>query len=341
MKVLFLGGSGNISSACVELALRQGYDVTCLNRGRRPTGLSTGIKSIVGDRNDAARLRQAAEEGHYDVVANFVAYAPEQIEIDLAAFCGRVGQYIFISSASVYQKPPNHYVITESTPLYNPYWEYSRKKIACEDRLMKAYREQGFPITIVRPTYTYGPTWIPSAVGGQDYTVVDRMRKMLPVISHGDGTSLWVMTFNGDFAVGFVGLFGQMKAIGEAFHITSDEVLTWDQIYQTMGRAAGVPNVKLVHIPSEFVLALYPDIGAGLVGDKACSVVFDNSKIKRLVPEFHPMTSFAHGMARAVAWYDADPAARHVVDAETNRVMDHLILAYQRGIELAKSPVSD
>jgi nucleoside-diphosphate-sugar epimerase len=335
MQVLFLGGSGNISSACVELAVKRGYEVTLFNRGQRPTEFGEGVKTIVGDRNDAGRLRQVAEEGHYDIVANFIAFTPDQIETDLAAFQGRVGQYIFISSASVYQKPPNYHIITESTPLYNPYWLYSRNKIACEDRLVRAYRENGFPMTIVRPTYTYGPTWIPSGVGGQGYTVVGRMRKGLPVISHGDGTSLWVMTFNGDFAVGFVGLFGQLQAIGEAFHITSDEMLTWDQIYQTIGRAAGVPAVQLVHIPSEFVAALYPDVGAGLVGDKAHSVVFDNSKIKRLVPEYHPTTSFAQGVTRSVAWHDADPAARHIVDEKTNRMMDHLVMAYQRGIDLA------
>jgi len=337
MKVLFLGGSGNISSACVELAVARGYDVTLLNRGQRQMEPGKGVKVIVGDRNDAAQMRKVAEEGHYDVVANFIAYTPEQIELDLAAFQGHVGQYIFISSASVYQKPPNHPVITESTPLCNPYWLYSRNKIACEDRLVRAYRDHGFPMTIVRPTYTYGPTWIPSGVGGQGYTVVDRMRKGLPVISHGDGTSLWVMTFNGDFAVGFVGLFGSSQAIGEAFHITSDEVLTWDQIYRTIGRAAGVSEVHLVHIPSDFVAALYPDVGAGLVGDKAHSVIFDNSKIKRLVPDFRPTTLFAQGMARSVAWRDADPATRHIVDAETNRMMDHLIQAYQRGIDMARS----
>ena len=212
MKVLFLGGSGNISSACVPLAVAKGYDVTVLNRGRRAAEFGPGVKTILGDRNDPARMRQVADEGHYDVVANFIAYTPEQIELDLAAFQGRVGQYIFISSASVYQKPPNYHIITESTPLYNPYWLYSRNKIACEDRLVRAYREDGFPMTIVRPTYTYGPTWIPSGVGGQGYTVVDRMRQGLPVISHGDGASLWVMTYNADFAVGFVGLFGQLAA---------------------------------------------------------------------------------------------------------------------------------
>lgn len=328
MRVLFLGGTGNISSACVERALQKGYEVSVFNRGQRPAEFSRPVTSIVGDRNDAAALRQIAERGRYDVVANFIAYTPDQIETDLAAFAGHVGQYIFISSASAYQKPPNHYVITESTPLYNPFWKYSRDKIACEERLNRAYREQGFPITIVRPSYTFGPTWIPCALG-HGWTVVDRMRKGLPIISHGDGQSLWTLTFHTDFALGFVGLFGNHAAIGEAFHITSDEVLTWDQIYRTMARAAGC-EAKIVHVPSEWIAALYPQVGAGLLGDKAYSLVLDNSKIKRVVPEFRATVSFAEGIARSIAWFDADPA-RRVINEETNRMMDRLAALVEPG----------
>ncbi|HHX42828.1 MAG TPA: SDR family oxidoreductase [Chloroflexi bacterium] len=323
MKVLFMGGSGNISSACVELALARGYDVTVFNRGRRPMAFDGRVRSIIGDRNDLACLREVAESGPYDVVADFVGYTPDQIEKDIAAFAGCIGQYVYISSASAYQKPPNHYVITESTPLVNPYWQYSRDKIACEDRLMQAHREQGFPITIVRPTYTYGPTWVPSAIGGQDYTVVNRMRQGKPIICHGDGTALWVMTHHSDFAVGFVGLFGNARALGEAFHITSDEVLTWDQIYTTIGRAAGVEPV-IVHLASETIAKLYPDVGAGLLGDKAHSVVFDNSKIKRAVPEFHTTVSFAEGMRRSLAWLDADPAHQRI-NPKADQMIDHLV----------------
>lgn len=326
MKVLFIGGTGNISSACVELALERGYEVSLLNRGQSSCAFLGPVNVMVGDRNDPAVLRQAAQRARYDVVADFVGYTPDQIELDIAAFVGRVGQYVYISSASVYQKPPNHYVITESTPLRNPFWEYARDKIACEERLTRAYREQSFPVTIVRPSYTYGPTWIPCGVGGHGYTVVERMRKGLPIISHGDGQSLWTMTFHSDFALGFVGLFGKTQAIGEAFHITSDEVLTWDQIYHTIARAAGC-EAQLVHIPSEFIAALYPQVGAGLLGDKAYSVVFDNSKIKRVVPEYRATVSFAEGIARSIAWHDADPA-RHVVTEETNRMMDDLIATY-------------
>ena len=322
MRVLFLGGTGNISTACVELCLSRGYQVTVLNRGYRSTAWSGPVTQVTGDRHDPALLRRVATEGHYDVVANFIGYTPDEVEFDIRAFGGQTGQYLYISSASVYQKPPNHYLITESTPLVNPYWEYSRLKIACEERLNQAYRDSGFPVTIVRPSYTYGVTWVPNAVGGHGYTIVDRMRKGLPIVSHGDGQSLWVMTSASDFAVGFVGLMGRAQAIGEAFHITSDEVLTWDKIYQTIAKAAGC-DARLVHIPSEVIAPLYPRAGASLVGDKACSVVFDNSKIKRVVPEFRAMISFAEGMARSIAWYDADPTRRQV-DPEINQMLDHL-----------------
>src|SRR5262249_52400001 len=189
-------------------------------------------------------------------------------------------------------------------PRANPFWEYARQKIACEDRLLAAYREAGFPLTIVRPSYTYGETWVPSGFGGQDYTVVDRIRRGLPIVCHGDGTSLWVMTASADFARGLVGILGHQSALGEAFHITSDEVLTWDAIYQAIGGAAG-REPELVHVPSDLIAALYPERGGSLLGDKASSVVFDNSKIKRFVPGFAASIPFAEGMVRSVAWYDA------------------------------------
>ncbi len=322
MRILFLGGSGNISTQCVELALERGYRASILTRGQHPVAFSQPVSQISGDRHDGDLLRQAVVDGHFDVVANFIGYTPEEIEVDISAFSGRIGQYLYISSTSIYQKPPNHYLITESTPLSNPFWEYSRLKIACEERLNQSYRDAGFPITIVRPSYTYGPSWIPTAIGGQGYTVVDRMRKGLPVVSPGDGQSLWVMTAASDFAVGFVGLMGRTEAIGESFHITSDEVLTWDQIYQTIAKAAGC-TAKLVHIPSEVIAPLYPKAGASLLGDKSCSVVFDNSKIKRMVPEYRAKINFAEGMSRSVSWYDADPSRRQV-NLEINQMLDHL-----------------
>ena len=328
MRVLFIGGTGNISSACVERALELGYKVSLLNRGRRPAEFSAPVETIIGDRNDPDVLVKAARK-RFDVVANFVGYEPAQIEKDIAAFEGQTGQYIFVSTASAYQKPPNHYLITESTPLRNPYWEYSRLKIACEDRLLRAYRESGFPMTIVRPSYTYGPTWIPCSVGGHGYTVVGRMRRGQPIICHGDGTSLWVMTFRTDFALGFVGLFGNECAVGEAFHITSDEVLTWEQIHRTIARRAGC-QPEIVYVSARFIQAIHPAWGPGLLGDKAHSVVFDNSKIKRLVPEFEAKVSFSEGIRRSLAWHDADPR-RQVIDEEVSSTMDRIIAAWRRG----------
>jgi nucleoside-diphosphate-sugar epimerase len=222
-------------------------------------------------------------------------------------------------------------VITEDTPLLNPFWEYSRQKIACEERLRQAFASGKLPATIVRPSYTYGETWIPSALGGQDYTVVDRMRRGLPIVSHGDGSSLWPMTSADDFAVGLVGLLGNESAYGEAFHITTDEVLTWDRIYETMAEAAGA-RATLVHVPTDVIAALIPARAGSFLGDKTWSTVFDNGKIKRFVPEFRAAVSFAEGMRRSVAWYDADPARRSV-SAEANRQLDLVIAAQRRALE--------
>lgn len=328
MKALFIGGTGNISASCVELCLARGIEVTVYNRGQRECTFSRPVKSIVGDRNDLAHLRQVADEGHYDVVADFIGYTPAEAEVDVAAFVGKVGQFIYISSVAAYQKPPNHYFMNESTPLYNPYWKYAQDKIACEGIMNRAYREQGFPITIVRPWHTYGQTRIPCAVGGAGYTVVDRMRKGLPIVCHGDGESLWGLTHSDDFAVGFVGLMGNQKAIGEAVHITTEEILTWNQIYRTFARAAGgVAN--LVHLSSELIFRLYPEAGTPLLGDLAYSSVYDNSKIKRLVPEYSPRIRLAEGIARSIAWFDADPK-RRVVDPKINAMLDDLVAVQQR-----------
>jgi nucleoside-diphosphate-sugar epimerase len=334
MKVLFIGGTGNISTASVELAVARGYDVTVFNRGQRASLIDGDVRTIAGDRDNPDDLRRVAAAGPYDVVANFVGYRPEQVAKDIEAFSGKIGQYVFISSASVYQKPANHYVITEATPLANPRWQYSRDKLACENLLMQAYRDSAFPTTIVRPSYTYGVSWIPSALGGQDYTVVDRMRRGLPIVVHGDGQSLWVNTCNEDFAVGFVGLFGNPRAMGEAFHITSDEALTWDNIYLDMARAAGC-EAKLVHISSEMIVALYPEQEGNLLGDKAISSVFDNSKIKRVVPEFRCKYTFLQGMRRSIAWYDANPSRRKINPA-ANAMLDRLIRMAEQAVANAQ-----
>ena len=334
MKVLFIGGTGIISTACTQLAVERGIDLTLLRRGQHAASLPAGVKTLTGDVNDPA-LAQKVEQTHFDVVVDWIAFTTADIERDLKLFRGRTRQFIFISSASAYQKPATHYLITESTPLANPHWEYSRNKIACEERLMKAYREDGFPITIVRPSYTYGDTLVPLVMNSfqKPYTVVDRMRKGQKVIVPGDGTSLWVNTHNTDFAKGLVGLLGHEQAIGHAFHITSDEVLSWDQLYRIVAAAAGV-EPKIVHIPSDFIIACIPEDEGGLIGDKSISVVFDNTKIKRFVPGYCATTTFAQGMRRTIAWYDADPA-RKQIDSKANADWDKLIAGYEKGLSEA------
>jgi nucleoside-diphosphate-sugar epimerase len=330
VKVLFIGGTGNISVPCVEAALDAGHEVTLLTRGQRPSPFGDRVRVLKGDR-DEPRALEAAAARSTDAVVDFVAYHPSQVEAALSAFSGRTGQYLFISSTAAYKKPLPHPVVTEETPLENPFWEYAREKIACEARLLRAHQDQGFPVTIVRPSYTYGETWIPTAFAGHDYTIVDRIRSGRPVLCHGDGTSLWVMTHARDFAVGLVGLLGQSQALGEAVHITSDEVLTWNRIYQLIAEAAGC-EADLVHVPSDLVAAMFPERGGSLLGDKAHSVMFDNSKIRGLVPEFRPQIGFGEGVARSVAWYDADPA-RRVPRAETNVRIERVLAAQRRALE--------
>lgn len=334
MKVLFIGGTGIISTACTQLAAERGIDLTLLRRGEHRSQVPPGIKTLTADVRNPSMTRQL-KQACFDVVVDWIAFTPADIERDLDLFRGRTRQFIFISSASAYQKPVTHYLITESTPLANPYWEYSRNKIACEERLMLAYREEGFPITIVRPSYTYGDTLFPLAVNSflKPYTVVDRMRRGQKVIVPGDGTSLWVNTHNTDFAKGLVGLLGHEQSIGHAFHITSDEVLSWDQIYHAVGAAAGV-EPKIMHIPSAFIAACLPEEQGSLIGDKSVSVVFDNSKIKRFVPGYCATTTFAQGIRRSLAWFDADPA-RKQIDAPANAAWDKMIAAYEQGLNEA------
>jgi nucleoside-diphosphate-sugar epimerase len=325
MRILFLGGTGNISTACVERALARGHHVGLLTRGRRPA--PPAVESINGDRDDPEALRRAAD-GRWDAIADFLAYTPAQVDMAVSAFAGRTGQYVFIGTASAYDKRAARLPITEDAPLANPFWEYARLKIACEEAVRRAHRDGKLPVTIVRPSYTYGRTWIPSGFGGQDYTVVDRMRRGLPVVCHGDGTALWVMTHASDFAVAFVGLLGHPGALGEAFHVTSDEVLTWDAIYETIARAAGA-EARLVHVPSALIAALTPDKGGSLLGDKSVSTFFDNAKVRRLVPDFQPKVSFAEGMARTMAWFDAEPS-RRTVNAAANDSIERVLAAWGR-----------
>jgi len=330
MRVLFIGGTGIISTACARLALQRGIDITLLTRGQRSVPLPEGARTLHLDIDDSAAARTALEGQLFDAVVDWVAFTPAHIERDLALFRGCTRQYVFISSASAYQKPATHYRITESTPLANPYWQYSRDKIACEEMLLHAYRTDGFPVTIVRPSLTYGDTQIPLAVNSwqKSYTAVDRMRRGKKVIVPGDGSSLWVITHNSDFAKGLVGLLGHAQAIGHAFHITTDEVLTWDQIYRIVGAAAGV-EPQLVHIASEFIAACLPESLGSLIGDKSASVVFDNRKIKTFVPDFRATVPLAEGIRRTVAWFDADPA-RQVIDEHANATWDKLIDGYEK-----------
>jgi nucleoside-diphosphate-sugar epimerase len=330
MKALFIGGTGLISSACSELALERGVDLFILNRSRSGKyPVPAGAHLLVGDvHGDEASLAGLLESYNFDVVVDWIAFTPEDIERDLRLFSSRIGQFVFISSASAYQKPPGHYLITEVTPLENPFWDYSRNKIACEERLMQAYRERNFPVTIVRPSLTYGPSQIPLCVGSWEhpYTVIARMKRGRPIIIPGDGTSLWVLTWNGDFAKGFLGLLGNPKAIGEAYHITSDEVLTWNQIYQEVGRGVGV-DLQIVHVPSDLIAAYDPHALGSLTGDKVNSSVFDNSKIKELVPDFRCTVPWSEGMRRALAWHAADPS-RQTIDERLNNIWDKILLEY-------------
>jgi len=326
MKVLFIGGTGVISSACAELALQQDIDLTLLNRGQtsaRPAPVGAAL--MHGDIRDQASV-EAALRGHsFDAVVDWIAFTPQHVQTDLDLFQGRVGQYIFISSASAYQTPPASLPVSESTLLDNPFWEYSRQKIACEELLVRAYRDAKFPMTIVRPSHTYDATKIP-LFGG--YTSVKRMKEGRPVLVYGDGTSLWTLTHTRDFAKGFVPLLGNARAIGEAVQITSDEWLTWNQIYRTMAAALGV-EAQLVHVPSELINAYDPLHGEGLLGDKSHSMIFDNSKIKRLAPGFACTTPFAWGAREIVAWHEAD-SARQVIDPFVEDLIERVLVAYEK-----------
>ena len=325
MKVLFIGGTGIISSACSELAVREGIDLCLLNRGQtidRPAPI--GATVLFGDIRDRASAEVALAGHTFDAVVDWIAFTPDHVQADIDLFRSRTGQYVFISSASVYQTPPASLPVTESTLLDNPYWDYSRNKIACEELLVRAYRDEKFPMTIVRPSHTYDATKIP-LMGG--YTSLQRMKDGKPLVVHGDGTSLWTLTHHRDFAKGFVPLLGNQRALGEAIHITSDEWLTWNQIYEIMASALGTP-AELVHVPSELINAFDPLHGAGLLGDKSHSMIFDNSKIKRLAPGFACTIPFSWGAHEIVAWHEADPA-RQQVDPYVDALMDRAITAYR------------
>lgn len=325
MKVLFIGGTGCISSACSELAIERGFDLYLLNRGETNRKIPESATVLRGDIRYKNSVTKALGDLNFDVVVDWISYEQEHIETDIELFRGRTNQFVFISSASAYQTPTVNLPITESTLLSNPFWQYSRDKIACEERLIKAYREEQFPITIVRPSHTYDQTRLP--LKGR-YTSIDRMRKGKKVIVHGDGNSIWVLTHHKDFAKGFVGLLGNSRAIGEAFHITSDALLTWNQIYELSARAAGT-TANIVHIPSAVLAKYDAEWGAELLGDKANNMIFDNSKIKRIVPDFAAAIPFSQGIEEIIAWYDADPS-RQIVDENLNQLMDKIIADWEK-----------
>ncbi len=323
MKVLFIGGTGIISSGCAPLAVEKGIDLYFLNRSQSTRTTPEGVTQLMGDIRDPQSVLNAIEGHTFDVVVNWIAFTPNHIQQDIDMFHCQVGQYVFISSASAYQTPPSALPVTESTILDNPFWEYSRNKIACEELLVDAYRKSKFPMTIIRPSHTYDERLLPFDHG---WTVVDRMRKGKKVVVHGDGTSLWVLTHHKDFAKAFVPLLGNSHAIGDAFHITSDELLTWNQIYDLVAAAAGTTAQK-VHIASETLAKHDPNWGPGLLGDKANSMIFDNSKVKRLVPDFLCTHPFAFGAREIISWYDADPA-RQVIRPEAGALQDKLVELY-------------
>jgi nucleoside-diphosphate-sugar epimerase len=324
-KVLFIGGSGVISSASSRLAVTRGIDLYVLNRGTshdRP--LPPEATVLRADVRDPAAVRAALGDLEFDAVVDWVAFTPEHVRSDIKLFRGRTGQYVFISSASAYQTPPARIPVTESTPLRNPFWAYSRDKIACEALLTEAYRAEGFPATIVRPSHTYDKTTIP--FDGK-WTALARMRAGKEVVVHGDGTSLWTLTHHEDFARGFVPLLAHPRTVGDVFHITSDDVLTWDQIARTLAAALGA-TPRIVHVPSDAIAAADPQWGAGLLGDKAHSMVFDNSKLRTVVPDFCATIPFEQGAREIVAWYDEDPA-RQRPDGRLDAVMDKLVATYR------------
>lgn len=326
MKVLFIGGTGIISSACSHLAIARGIELYHLNRGQtsyRP--VPDSVIQLQGNIHDRTSYEAALGEHQFDAIVQWIAFVPEQVQQDIEILRGRTKQYLFISSASAYQTPPSRLPITESTILDNPFWEYSRNKIACEERLVKVWRDEKFPMTIVRPSHTYDKTLFPTHGG---YTVLDRMLKGKPLVVHGDGTSLWTLTHHKDFAVGLVGLLGNSAAIGDVFHITANEWLSWNQIYQEIARAARV-EAKLVHIPSETIARYDKDWGNSLLGDKTHSMIFDNSKIRRVVPDFNPKIPFSEGARQIIAWHEADPE-RQIVDEKFDTLNDRMISDFEK-----------
>ena len=343
MKALFIGGTGTISTAIVRRLVNElNWEVWLINRGNRKSVVPEGAHQIIADINDEAEVLKAIDGMMFDCVCEFIGFTRDQVERDYRLFKGRTRQYLYISSASAYHKPAANYIITEGTTLSNPHWEYSRNKIACEEFLMQKYREEGFPITIVRPSHTYDERSVPLGVHGANgfWQVVKRMMEGKKVIIHGDGTSLWTVTFNRDFAIGYTGLMGNRKAIGEAFHITGDEALSWNQIYATIADALGV-ELKAVHVSSEFLAAagrsMGYDLEGSLIGDKAVSSVFDNTKLKRAVPDMRTTVRFDQGVRIALDYILSHPLECQKEDPEFDAWCDRVIAAQEAALASMKS----
>lgn len=335
MKALFIGGTGTISTAIVRrLAEDPQWEVWLLNRGSHKNSVPEGVHQIIADIHNEANAAEKIRDLSFDTVCEFIGFRQEDVERDYRLFKDKTRQYIFTSSASAYNKPAANYVITEGTTLANPYWEYSRNKIACEEFLMKKYREEGFPVTIVRPSHTYDEKHIPLGVHGKNgfWQVIKRMIDGKPVIIQGDGSSLWTLTFNKDFAIGYIGLMGNRHAIGEAFQITGDETLTWDQIYATIADALGV-ELKAYHVASDFLAAVGKpydfDFEGSLIGDKSTSVVFDNSKLKQLVPDMRTTIPYHRGVRIALDYILSHPDECQKEDPEFDEWCDKVIDAQE------------
>jgi nucleoside-diphosphate-sugar epimerase len=329
MRVLFIGGTGNLSLDCTRRALTKGIEVYHLNRGNRSGAAPAGVVSLNADIRDEAGAARALCGLRFDAVVDFIAYVPAHVEASLRLFAGRTAQYVFISSASAYRKPPVHHVIAESTPLANPFWQYARDKIACESLLAEKADGAGLSVTIVRPSHTYGAGWIPTPFGSSDFTIARRMLDGREVVVHGDGQSLWTLTHARDFAVGLVGLLGNPAAFGEAVQITGDEALTWDSIHRTIAARLGV-EPAIVHVPSDFIAAVDPEMGSHFLGDKTYSAIFDCSKLKRLVPEFATTIPFHAGIRESIEWYLEDPG-RQRVNPAVDACMDRILAAWKAG----------
>jgi nucleoside-diphosphate-sugar epimerase len=327
MKILFIGGTGNISSYCVESAVSRGHEVYVLNRGLRDHSFDQSVLLMHCDIRNADEVRRKLSGMTFDVVADFISYVPTHVENNIKLFAGKCKQFVFISTATVYHKPPVNFPVTESTPLKNPYWKYSCDKISCEEIFMNAFRNDNFPVTIIRPSHTYGQTMLPSVFGHGDYTEIARIKAGKKLIVQGDGQTLWTLTHSSDFAKGFLGLCGNDSAIGESFHITSDEHLTWDAIMYIKAQSIGC-EANIVHIPSDFINTIDPDTGAGLLGDKQYNAIFDNSKLVRFVPSFRADISFRKGIQDSIAYFHKNPQTC-VENPETSALMDRILGKYE------------